>query len=149
MITIIFYGLDQFVVGRLSRELTANVAKLYEVSEEEVIFIAPNDLIFHNGVEQTSWNLLIHVHAPSKAAMVQDDVATFLMNAIGEVAIHKTVEFYYYNEVNRYQKIHDQYPRYISEDNLVDTEQEYDEDIEEGEDDDQIYTGDIFEGLKD
>ena len=81
--------------------------------------------------------------------MVQDDVATFLMNAIGEVAIHKTVEFYYYNEVNRYQKIHDQYPRYISEDNLVDTEQEYDEDIEEGEDDDQIYTGDIFEGLKD
>ncbi len=149
MITIIFYGLDQFVVGRLSRELSANVAKLYEVSEEEVIFIAPNDLVFHNGVEQTSWNLLIHVHAPSKSAVVQDEVAEFLMNAIGEVAIHKTVEFYYYNEVNRYTKIHDQYPRFISEDNLVDTEQMYDEDIEEGEDDDQIYTGDIFEGLKD
>ena len=149
MITIIFYGLDQFVVGRLSRELSANVAKLYEVSEEDVVFIAPNDLVFHNGVEQTSWNLLIHVHAPSKSAMVQDEVAEFLMNAIGEVAIHKTVEFYYYNEVNRYTKIHDQYPRFISEDNLVDTEQMYDEDIEEGEDDDQIYTGDIFEGLKD
>lgn len=149
MITIIFYGLDQFVVGRLSRELTAQVAKLYEVNEEEVIFIAPNDLVFHNGVEQTSWNLLIHVHAPSKTAIVQEEVAKYLIAAIGDIAIHKTVEFYYYHEINRYQKINDQYPRYIADDNLVDTEQEYDEDIEEGEDDDQIYTGDIFEGIKD
>ena len=148
MITIIFYGLDQFVVGRLSRELTESIAKLYEVKEDEVRFVAPNDLVFHNGVEQTSWDLLIHVHAPKKTALVQDEVATFLMNAIGDVAIHKTVEFYYYQETNRYQKINEQYPRFISEDNLVDVEQEYDEDLEEGEEDDQIYTGDIFESIK-
>lgn len=147
MITIIFYGLDQFVVGRLSRELNKNVAKLYEVKEEEVNFVAPNDLVFHNGVEQTSWDLLIHVHAPRRTALVQDEVATFLLNAIGDVAIHKTVEFYYYEEANRYQKINDDYPRFITEENLVDTDAEYDEDLEEGEEDDQIYTGDIFEGL--
>ena len=40
MITIIVYGLDQFVVGQLSRELGPNLAKLYEVKEEEVIFVA-------------------------------------------------------------------------------------------------------------
>lgn len=148
MITIIFYGLDQFVVGRLSRELTENLAKLYEVKEDEIRFVAPNDLVFHNGVEQTSWDLLIHVHAPKKAALIQDEAATFLMNAIGDVAIHKTVEFYYYAEGNRYQKLNEQYPRFISEDNLVDVEQEYDEEMEEGEDDDQIYTGDIFESIK-
>ena len=148
MITVIVYGLDQFVVGRLSRELGANLAKLYEVNEDEVIFVAPQDLVFHNGVEQTSWNLLIHVHAPKRAALVQDEVAEFLIQAIGDLAIHKTVEFYYYSEENRYQKIHDDYPRFITDDNLVDTDQEYDEDMEEGEEDDQIYTGDIFEGLK-
>lgn len=149
MITIIFYGLDQFVVGRLSRELTENIAKLYEVKEEEITFVAPNDLVFHNGVEQTSWNLLIHVHAPKRSALVQDEVATFLLNAIGDVAIHKTVEFYYYVEGNRYQKINEDYPRFITEENLVDTEfDEYNEDIEEGEEDDQVYTGDIFAGLK-
>ena len=149
MITIIFYGLDQFVVGRLSRELTENIAKLYEVKEEEITFIAPNDLVFHNGVEQTSWDLLIHVHAPKRSALVQDEVATFLLNAIGDVAIHKTVEFYYYVEGNRYQKINEDYPRFITEENLVDTEfDEYNEDIEEGEEDDQVYTGDIFAGLK-
>ena len=148
MITIIVYGLDQFVVGQLSRELGPNLAKLYEVKEEEVIFVAPQNMIFHNGVEQTSWNLLIHVHAPKRTALVQDDVANFLVNAIGEVAIHKTIEFYYYSEENRYQKIHEQYPRFITQENLVDTDVEYDEDIEEGEDDDQIYTGDIFKDIK-
>ena len=133
MITIIFYGLDQFVVGRLSRELAENVAKLYEVNSDDVIFVAPNDLVFHNGVEQTSWNLLIHVHAPKRSAMVQDDVAKFLLNSIGDIAIHKTIEFYYYPEDNRYEKINPDYPRFISEDNIVDTEQDYDENIEEGD----------------
>ena len=147
MITIIFYGLDQFVVGRLSRELTPNVAKLFEVKEDEVNFIAPNDLIFHNGVEQTSWNLLMHVYAPKHCAIVQDEVAEFLLESIGDVAINKTVEFYYYPEGNRYEKINDEYPRYITEENLVDTDVEYDENMEEGEEDDQIYTGDIFEGI--
>ena len=148
MITIIFYGLDQFVVGRLSRELTANVAKLYEVSEEEVIFIAPNDLIFHNGVEQTSWNLLIHVHAPMKVSVLQDQVSEFILASIGELAIHKTLEFYYYSQDNRFEKIDDSYPRFMSDDNLVDIDAEYNEDLEEGEEEDQIYTGDIFSDLK-
>ena len=39
MITITIYGLDQFVVGRLSREMTPNLAKLYEVSEDEILFV--------------------------------------------------------------------------------------------------------------
>ena len=132
MITIIFYGLDQFVVGQLSKDLSKNIAKLYEVSEDEVNFIAPNDLTFHNGVEQTSWDLLMHVHAPKRTALVQEEVAKYLLEAIGDVAIHKTVEFYYYEETNRYTKINEDYPRYITEDNVVKTDAEYDEELEEG-----------------
>jgi hypothetical protein len=150
MITLIFYGLDQFVVGRLSRELTPLIAKLYEVEEDEVIFIAPNNMIFHKGTEQTSWNLLIHVHAPMKVSVLQNMMADLLLNGIGEVAIHKTVEFYYYSQDNRFQKINENYPRFITEDNLVDVDAEHDddEDLEEGEGDDQIYTGDVFKGFK-
>ena len=147
MITIIFYGLDQFVVGRLSREFNQNIAKLYEVKEDDINFVAPNDLIFHNGVEQTSWNVIIHVHAPRKAALVQDEVAKYLLEAIGDVAIHKAIEFYYYNEENRYEKINEEYPSFITEENLVDAEADYEGEYEEGEDDDQVYTGDIFEGI--
>lgn len=148
MITIILYGLDEFVVGRLSRELTPNIAKLYEVSEDEVIFVAPNNMVFHNGTEQTSWNLLIHVHAPMKVSVLQEQIATFLLNAIGDIAIHKTVEFYYYSQDNRYQKINKDYPRYITEENVVNMEEDYDECGDQcnlDDDDKEIFTGDIFE----
>ena len=145
MITIVIYGLDQFVVGRLSREMTPNLAKLYELSEDEILFVAPENLVFHKGVEQTSWNALIHVHAPKKVSVLQDQVAKLIIESIGDVAINKIVEFYYYSEDNRYCKINESYPRFIAADNLVDIADEDYEDMEEGEGDDEIFTGDIFQ----
>ena len=145
MITIVIYGLDQFVVGRLSREMTPNLAKLYETSEDEILFVAPQNLVFHKGVEQTSWNVLIHVHAPKKVSVLQDQVAKLILESIGDVAINKSLEFYYYSEDNRYCKINDSYPRFIAEDNLVDVAEEDYEGMEEGEEDDEIFTGDIFQ----
>ena len=145
MITVIIYGLDQFVVGRLSREMTPNLAKLYELSEDEILFVAPNDMIFHKGVEQTSWNIIVHVHAPKKASVLQDQVAKLILESIGDVAINKILEFYYYSEDNRYCKFNESYPRFISADILIDVAEEDYEDKEEGEGDDDIFTGDIFQ----
>lgn len=145
MITIVIYGLDQFVVGRLSREMTPNLAKLYELSEDEILFVAPENLVFHKGVEQTSWNTIIHVHAPKKVSVLQDQVAKLILESIGDVAINKILEFYYYSEDNRYCKINESYPRFIAADNLVDIADEEYEDMEEGEGDDEIFTGDIFQ----
>lgn len=146
MITVIFYGLDEFVVGRLSRELTPSLAKLYEVDEDEINFVAPNNMVFHNGVEQTSWNIIIHVHAPLKVSVLQDEVATYLVKAIGDIAINKVVEFYYYSQDNRYESINQEYPRYITESNVVNSDEEYEDDDDccEGEEEDEIYTDDIF-----
>ena len=148
MITIVIYGLDQFVVGRLSREMTPNLAKLYELSEDEILFVAPENLVFHKGVEQTSWNTIIHVHAPKRASILQDQVAKLVLESIGDVAINKILEFYYYAEDNRYSKLNDSYPRFIAADNLVDIANEDYEDMEEGEEDDEIFTGDIFQDFK-
>jgi len=146
MITIIIYGLDQFVVGDLSRDITKNIAKIYEVDEEEVNFVAPNSMIFHKGVEQTSWNVLVHVHAPLKLSVLQDQASEVIFSGIKGVGIHTTIEFYYYSVDNRVTRLNDDYPRYISEDNSVTVEDaEYNEDLEEGEEEDQIFTGDIFE----
>ncbi len=144
MITVFIYGLDQFVVGRLSREMTPNLAKLYEVSEDDIIFVAPENMVFHKGVEQTSWNIIIHVHAPKKVSVLQDQVAKLILESIGDVAINKILEFYYYSEDNRYTKLNESYPRFIASDNLVDIEEEDYEDMEEGEGENEIYTGDIF-----
>ena len=145
MITVTIYGLDQFVVGRLSREMTPNLAKLYETSEDEILFVAPENMVFHKGVEQTSWNIIIHVNAPMRTRIVEKQVATFILESIGDVAINKVVEFYYYSEDNRYSKLNESYPRFIAADNLVDVAEEDYEDMEEGEGEDEIFTGDIFQ----
>ena len=149
MITITIYGLDQFVVGRLSREMTPNLAKLYELDEDEILFVAPENMVFHKGVEQTSWNIIVHVHAPKKVSVLQDQVAKLILESIGDVAINKILEFYYYSEDNRYSKLNEAYPRFISGDNLVDVAEEDYEDMEEGEGEDEIFTGDIFQNFHD
>ena len=149
MITITIYGLDQFVVGRLSREMTPNLAKLYETSEDNILFVAPQNMVFHKGVEQTSWNIIIHVNAPKKVSVLQDQVARLILESIGDVAINKSLEFYYYSEDNRYSKINENYPRFIATDNLVDIAEEDYEDMEEGEGEDEIFTGDIFQNFHD
>ena len=149
MITVTIYGLDQFVVGRLSRELTPNLAKLYETSEDDVLFIAPENMVFHKGVEQTSWNIIIHVNAPDRTKIVEKQVADYILESIGDVAINKLIEFYYYSLNNRYSKFNDAYPRFIASDNLVDIDEENYEDMEEGEGEDEIFTGDIFQNFHD
>ena len=145
MITVVIYGLDQFVVGRLSREMTPNLAKLYELSEDEILFVAPENMVFHKGVEQTSWNIIIHVHAPKKVSVLEDQVAKLILESIGDVAINKMLEFYYYSQDNRYSKFNEAYPRFIAADNLVNVADEDYEDMEEGEGEDEIFTGDIFQ----
>lgn len=146
MITLTIYGLDQYIVGRLSREMTHNLADLYEVSEDDINFIAPNNMVFHNGVEQTSWNALVRVHLPKKVMVLQDDAAKLIMDMIQGPTINVAVEFYYYSEDNRYEKINEDYPRFITDDNLVDVDDDYDEETQyiEGDGKDEVFTGDIF-----
>lgn len=143
MITITILGLDQYIVGRLSRELTPNLAKLYEIDEDEINFVAPSNMVFHNGVEQTSWNVIVRVNAPMKVSVLQDEVANFISVSLKDVAINLAIEFYYYSVDNRYTRINKDYPRYIVSDNIVDFEAEF-EDLDEGE---EVYDGDVFEGI--
>lgn len=145
MITLTIYGLDQYIVGRLSREMTRNLADLYEVSEDDINFIATSNMVFHNGVEQTSWNTLVRVHAPKKVTVLQEDAAKLIMEMIQGPTINVAVEFYYYSEDNRYEKINEDYPRFITDDNLVDAEDDYEEtQYIEGDGKDEVFTGDIF-----
>ena len=148
MINIFVYGLDQFVVGDVSRDLTPLVAKLYEVEEDEVNFVAPNDMVFHNGVEQTSWRVIIEVRAPEEFDKFQNQAKDLLMHFISGVAVHVEVTFIYYGYHDHFVKYNPEYPRYLTEEDRQEDET-YSEEMEEGEEDDQIYTGDMFAGLGD
>ena len=148
MITLTVYGLDQYIVGQLSKDMTPMIADLYEVSQDDINFIAPNNMVFHNGVDQTSWNCLVRVNLPKKLSVLQNEAAEIIMQMVQGPTINVAVEFYYYSQDNRYEKINEDYPRFISDDNLVDVDNySNDSTYVEGEGDDEVFTGDIFENF--
>lgn len=148
MVTINIYGLDQFVVGELSQRITSNIAKIYEMDEDEVHFISSNNMVFHKGDEQTSWRVFVEVNAPKKVEVLQDQICNLLAHYISEVAIHLEIIFKYYSSGHYYKKLNNDYPLFLEDKNLVNFEETYSEDMEEGEGEDEIYTGDIFAGIK-
>lgn len=141
MVTISIYGLDQYTVGHYSKIHTKNLANLLEVNEDDVCFYAPNCYVFHNGVEQTSWNTIVKVNAPENCEANEAKIAKYLLETLKEFSINLAVEFYYYHRHHRYEHINSEYPRFIKEDNIVNADDEYDEDEE-------LYEGNIFEGLE-
>lgn len=147
MITVNIYGLDQFLVGDLSVSLGRDLAKLYELDEDDINFVASNNMVFHAGVEQTSWRIFVEVNAPKKLEVLQKQATDVIVHHISQIAIHIEIIFKYYLSDHRYIHINEEYPLYLEEQPEVDVQTDYPDDIEEGEGEDEIYTGDIFEGL--
>lgn len=153
MITIIIHGLDQFIVGQLSKVMSLPLANLYEIGENEINFIAPESMVFHDGVEQTSWRAIITVKAPKKTEVIQKMVAEYLIAMIKDVAVHIEIVFTYFSADNLVEHINKEYPLFITEENIVSIEDEYEEhdeedvEIERGDDGEELFVGDIFEGF--
>lgn len=140
MIRITVYGLDQYTVGHYSKEHTANLAQLFETKPENIIFVSPESYVFHNGVEQTSWNAVIKVDAPEKYKVLEAKVAKYLLETLKEFSIHLSLQFEYFHSHHEYEHVNKDYPRFIKEDNLVN--------VEESEEDNELFEGNVFEGME-
>ena len=139
MITISVIGLDQYVVGHYSKQHSKNLAALFETSEDNISFIAPDCYIFHNGVEQTSWNSIVRVTAPRQFEKLEANVAKYLLKTLKQFSINIRVEFFYFDKNHCYEFVNNEYPHFIKEENVVNVEEG---ELEEGE---EIYDGNIFE----
>lgn len=148
MILFKVYGLDQYVVGNYSKEHTKKIADLLETKEEDVMFYAPNSYIFHNGVEQTSWNAVIEVMLPNKFHELQANLTKYLIETFNLFSINLHIVFTYYDPHHLFEYFNKKYPRFIEEKNLVNVEQE-EIDEEDLLDEEKVYTGDIFKDFKD
>ena len=161
MITIQILGLDQFVVGHYSKDHSVNIAQLLEVEEDEVNFYAPNAMIFHKGVEQTSWSTLVNVLAPHRFEAFEKPLADYLMRTLCEFSIHVNVVFSYYHDHSEYSYVNPSYPLYLKSENIKeadisveygmpgDEDEEGDEsDLPDGSDEDSVYLGNAFEGFE-
>ena len=166
MITIQILGLDQFVVGRYSRENLGNIAQAFECSEEDISFYAPNAMMFHNGVEQTSWNTVVVVLAPKKYRPLEAGAADVLMKTLSLFSINVDVVFQYFEESSHYSFVNKEYPRFITSEEIRDdyASMEFGDvpEVMEGEENEgeeplaphmnpdtgEIYLGDAFEGFE-
>ncbi len=136
MITISILGLDQFVVGHYSKDHTAKLADIYAVPESAINFFAPNSMIFHAGAEQTSWNTLVIVRAPKEFKQREHEAAHYLLDTLSLFSINVELEFEYFDSSSRYEKLNDQYPRYLAEDNIKEADVSFSYGEEEEEEDD-------------
>ena len=86
MITISILGLDQFVVGDYSREITKKIADAYEINEDEILFYAPQAFIFHKGFDQSAYNVVVKVEAERKYEVFEKIVFTIISKTLSKVA---------------------------------------------------------------
>ena len=115
MITITILGLDPYLLKQLSRELTKQLVEVYECGEDGIDFFAPEGLLIHNGIDQTSWNIEIRVNAPLKVKALEKQAFEVIKGGLGNFCINAVVIFNYYSIDNRYEIIRDEYPRYMDE----------------------------------
>jgi hypothetical protein len=121
-------------------------------------------MVFHAGVEQTSWNTIVIVkRAGTRKRRFEAKVADYLIKTLSEFTINLEVEFEYFEEGRHYEHINSSYPRFIAE--RISSmskargrrsEDDSDEDDEEPDprdradldpnDPNQIFLGNAFEG---
>lgn len=143
MITVSLLGVDKCLAPELVKKIHNKLADLYESNPEEVIFYAPESFLIFDGVEQTSFQLNIVIDAPKKYKNLEKNVANYLLKALTDFAIHIHVLFRYFEEENEYSYINEDYPRYMTETNVLKYDDEDDENAEEP------YLGNVFADYED
>lgn len=139
MINILISGMDIYFAGELDKLVHKKVASIYRISEDDLLLTANDSFVYHNGVEQTSFQLLIKVEAPQEFKKHQEEIQEYLLEATKQYAVHSTIYFVYYDGENCYKRIDPEYPLFLTENNVVEIDEDVDEEIEE------LYEGDIFE----
>ncbi len=138
MVKIYMYGADEFLGRDISSMMSGRLAKIYQIKEEEILFIAVNSIIYHQGVDQTSYHLFFHVEAPSAFKKHEQEMKNYLLSASEDFSVHSHVEFHYEdNEV--YSRIDEEYPLFVTEKNSV---------VVEAADEDDEENIDIFSEIK-
>ena len=147
MVFIKFSGLDMFLVGELTKKIHSKIAASYGLDDEDVIFQASDSFLFHKGVDQTSFNLLVEIVAPEDYVDSEEMVASILMESSKNYSVHVRILFSYYDSTHYYERVNKDYPEYITEMQEVEVdESEYDEELEYDEED--LYTGNMFEDIE-
>lgn len=142
MISISISGLDLYIVGHLSKSLLKTLSAAFHTAEELISFRGTEAVIFHEGIDQNAWETLVQIQVPQTVKFSEAEVAKILYQGLKEHTIHIHVSFSYYAPDHRHSFVSKDYPRFITESNVVEAGASTHEPTEE------IYTGDIFTGVQ-
>lgn len=132
MIIIKCYGVDPYVAGAYSKKYLPLVKERFNL-EDDFLVICPDDYIFHDGVEQTSWQALLEVMISPKYRAIEKDLAHALISYFQVDVVNTRLFFSYLEEEAVYKLENKDYPPFVVDDGR------------EEEDEIEPYTADVFE----
>lgn len=136
MIIIKCFGVDPYVTGAYSKKYIPHVKERFHI-EDDFLVIAPDEYIYHDGVEQTSWQGILEVIISPRYKAIEEDLAHALLSYFTEEVVNIRLFFNYIEEERFYKFENKDYPPFI-----------IDKGAKEDEEEIEPYTGDIFEGFE-
>lgn len=147
MINVILYGVDEFLAKHIEERFSPEIARICEVNTNQVILTCVHSMIYHGGVDQTSFHMQILVELNEEFREFEEDLAYFILKASKEFSVHAHLDFKYVEDEG-YERIDENYPLYISKSNEVSLHVDDDFDDYDDEDNEDEEVDDIFASFK-
>lgn len=137
MINIVLKGVDEFLGSHVEEVFSPQVAKILNVNQDEILLICLHSTIYHKGVDQTSYHMIVNFELEEKYREYEEQLVNYVLTASKNFAVHCHVSFCYCdNKV--YSRIDNDYPLYVTEQNEVLVEET------ESQTNEEVYLGDMF-----
>lgn len=144
MIVVKLLGIDQYQAGELVRDIHSSVAEILETDPTNVVFYAPDSFIYYKGVDQTSYQLDVEIQLPMKYHPLEERINDCLVKLLKESHVHIRVLFDYFEEEHEHLYIDEEYPRFMTEDNMAHFEYEENDHNHHKNEKEDIFLGNAF-----
>jgi hypothetical protein len=140
---IVIQGLDRYVVEKLSALLTLPLSRLTTIPTTDIFFLASETIVYHHGVDQTTWWSFITIYLTADQARFQQAMIDLFKQALRGQTIHYQFTWMYRTAEQVTSIIDQDYPPFMTESNQVKVEET------SIHPDQEIYLGNAFSGYED
>lgn len=137
MINVVLKGVDEFLGSHVEAVLSPQIAKILKVDGDEIMFVCLHSMIYHGGIDQTSYHMIVTVELDEEYREKERELAEYILEASRNFSVHCHVNFVYLASKS-YARIEKDYPLFVTASNEVEIEES------EAEDEEEIYLGDVF-----
>jgi hypothetical protein len=138
------FGLDPYVIAKLSKQLHHPLVKLTNIDDKTLFFSAHETMLFHHGVDQNAWHTLIRIHLPTALRPHQQAIMSLFQKMLQEQTVHLQFQFNYLDVTTTPTIFQADYPLFVTEKNQVAIAPEASIETDEEDTQQEIYHGNVF-----